>query len=229
MTLARKGHWPEAMAHYDQAIELRPDFGEAHRNRALGWLAHGDFERGWPEAEWRLKCRNPPGFRVSLPRWTGENLGGKTDPAPLGTGPGRHASVHSLRPPGRRARRRGSGSSASRLSPDWSLAAKESIVSSTARRPLRPIDVHAPLMSVPAILGTTLATLPQAPYLSADAATIEHWRRLARCGRSDVSRSGIGLQDRHRLARESSEPNRSLAILPARTAGARSPRFRACA
>ena len=62
MTLARQGHWPEAMAHYDKAIELRPDFGEARRNRALGWLAHGDFERGWEEAEWRLKCRNPPGF-----------------------------------------------------------------------------------------------------------------------------------------------------------------------
>src|SRR5262249_32794632 len=35
---------------------------------------------------------------------------------------------------------------------------------------------HAPLMSVPAIIGTTLSTLPQAPYLSADAATIEQWR-----------------------------------------------------
>ena len=42
--------------------------------------------------------------------------------------------------------------------------------------PLPPIETHAPLMSVPAILGTTLETLPQAPYLSADAATIEQWR-----------------------------------------------------
>ena len=42
--------------------------------------------------------------------------------------------------------------------------------------PLPPIDAHAPLMSVPAIIGTTLSTLPQAPYLSADAATIEQWR-----------------------------------------------------
>ena len=41
MTLARKNQWPEAMAHYDKAIELRPDFGEAHRNRALGLARPG--------------------------------------------------------------------------------------------------------------------------------------------------------------------------------------------
>ncbi len=31
-------------------------------------------------------------------------------------------------------------------------------------------------MSVPGIIGTSLHSLPQAPYLSADAATIEEWR-----------------------------------------------------
>ena len=40
-------------------------------------------------------------------------------------------------------------------------------------------DVHAPLLSLPAILETTLASLPaDVPYLSADAATIETWRSL---------------------------------------------------
>jgi hypothetical protein len=38
-------------------------------------------------------------------------------------------------------------------------------------------DVHAPLLSLPAILGTSIATLPaEVPYLSADAETIETWR-----------------------------------------------------
>ena len=40
-------------------------------------------------------------------------------------------------------------------------------------------DVHAPLMSLPAILGTTLATLPKTvPYLSADRGIIEKWRPI---------------------------------------------------
>jgi hypothetical protein len=40
-----------------------------------------------------------------------------------------------------------------------------------------PCHIHAPLMSLPAILGTTLATLPaQVPYLFTESALVEHWR-----------------------------------------------------
>ena len=39
-------------------------------------------------------------------------------------------------------------------------------------------------MSVPAILGNTLSTLPEAPYLSADAATIDTWRSVLSRSRS---------------------------------------------
>jgi Flp pilus assembly protein TadD len=175
MTLARKNLWAEAMAHYDKAIELRPDFGEAHRNRALGWLAHGDFERGWPEAEWRLKCRNPPGFRVEKPRWAGEHLAGKTIMlhweqglgdtlqfirfAPQVADRGGRVWVFCQRPLARLVAR---------------CEAVDRVFDETT--PVPPFDIHAPLMSVPAILGTTLSSLPQAPYLSPDAATIEVWR-----------------------------------------------------
>ena len=58
MTLARQGKWDEALTWYERALAVRPDFPEAHRNRAYVWLAHGDYERGWPEHEWRLRCRN---------------------------------------------------------------------------------------------------------------------------------------------------------------------------
>ncbi len=175
MTLARQGHWPAAMAHYDKAIELRPDFGEAHRNRALGWLAHGDFERGWEEAEWRLKCRNPPGFRVSHPRWSGENLPEKTILLHWEQGLGDTLQFSRFVP-----------QVAERVGKVWvycqaplyRLVARcpgvARVFDGTIPHP--PFDVHAPLMSVPAILGTTLSTLPAAPYLSADSATIEHWR-----------------------------------------------------
>src|SRR5262249_31899055 len=41
-----------------------------------------------------------------------------------------------------------------------------------------PFDVYAPLMSLPALLGTTLATVPaDVPYLHADAGLVERWRR----------------------------------------------------
>ena len=43
--------------------------------------------------------------------------------------------------------------------------------------PLPDCDVHAPLLSLPAIVRTTLATIPaEIPYLRADAATVQDWR-----------------------------------------------------
>jgi hypothetical protein len=43
--------------------------------------------------------------------------------------------------------------------------------------PLPPFDVHAPLMSLPHLLGTTLQTIPaDVPYLSADPAATARWR-----------------------------------------------------
>ena len=42
---------------YEKALELKPGNPEMHLNRALAWLQMGDFERGWPEYEWRLKCK----------------------------------------------------------------------------------------------------------------------------------------------------------------------------
>ena len=50
-------------------------------------------------------------------------------------------------------------------------------------------DVHASLLSLPAILGTTLANLPAEPYLSVDAGTVEKWRPIvARALRRDCAK-----------------------------------------
>ena len=175
MTLARQGHWDEAMKCYDEAIRLRPDFGEARRNRALGWLAVGDFERGFPESEWRLRCRNPPGYDFPRPRWGGEALEGRTILLHFEQGFGdtlqfirfasqvkeRGGQVWVFCQPG--------------LVRLLSLCPSVDCVMDGSS-PFPDFQLHAPLMSVPAILGTTAATFPSDPYLSADAATIQRWR-----------------------------------------------------
>jgi Flp pilus assembly protein TadD/ADP-heptose:LPS heptosyltransferase len=71
-------HRPEeALREYDDAIRKRPDYAEARLNRALTYLVQGDFERGWPEYEWRWKPPLWKGDSYSLRRWTGASLDGK--------------------------------------------------------------------------------------------------------------------------------------------------------
>src|SRR5262249_32786252 len=78
VTFARRGNWDEAFRCYEQALDRRPDFPEARRTRAFIWLVRGDFRRGWPEYDWRLRCRNHRGLTVNRPRWGGEDLGGRS-------------------------------------------------------------------------------------------------------------------------------------------------------
>ena len=42
------------------------------------WLQSGDFARGWPECEWRLRGQDLPIHRLPQPVWDGAELGGRT-------------------------------------------------------------------------------------------------------------------------------------------------------
>src|SRR4051794_3397585 len=76
-TLRAGKQFAEAVACYDSALRLQPDHAQVHLSRAMTWLQMGDFDRGWPEHEWRLKCpeSSPPGFRQ--PAWDGAPLDGR--------------------------------------------------------------------------------------------------------------------------------------------------------
>jgi hypothetical protein len=51
----------------------------------------------------------------------------------------------------------------------------------TENQQLPAFDVHAPMVSLPGLVGTTLATVPAAvPYLAAEPAKLEHWRERLR-------------------------------------------------
>jgi hypothetical protein len=70
--------------------------------------------------------------------------------------------------------------------------------------PLPPFDTHAPLLSLPGLLATDLASIPvEVPYLAADPALVEHWKAV----RSPVRWLKVGIawqgnprhvNDRHR-------------------------------
>ncbi|MGO9915375.1 MAG: tetratricopeptide repeat protein [Isosphaeraceae bacterium] len=178
-TLARQGKWDKALASYDCALRLQPSYAEARRNRALAWLARGDFERGWPEFEWRLRCRSHVGLSPACPRWTGEDLWGRTIllHCELGLGD----TIQLIRLVTEVRKRNAGGVVVICSKPLGRLIAtcRGIDVVAVEGSLLPPFDVHASLWSLPAILGTTLANLP-APraYLSVDSDTIALWRTV---------------------------------------------------
>ena len=65
-------HW------YQEALKVKPDDPELHRNLGVIHLLLGNLDVGWPEYRWRWSMpgmRRPP---TSAPFWQGEELDGKT-------------------------------------------------------------------------------------------------------------------------------------------------------
>ncbi|HUY35897.1 MAG TPA: tetratricopeptide repeat-containing glycosyltransferase family protein [Pirellulales bacterium] len=176
--LCAQGRLDEALAEYETAIRLKPDYPDVHWNRSLARLLLGDFERGWPEYEWRWRCKGQvPAPNFSQPRWDGSPLLGRTLLLFAEQGLGdtlqfiRYAPL--IQAQGGRVVLQCQRSLVPILS---SLAGVNQLIAQVDPPPA--FDAQAPLMSLPAILGTTLATVPAGvPYLSADPDLMTHWRR----------------------------------------------------
>lgn len=168
MNLARQGRVDDALACYEQALRLRPDYPEAHRNRALLWLARGDFARGLPEYEWRLRCRGHDPSPSTRPRWWGEDLGGRTVLLHAEQGLGDTVQMLRYCP---LVKERGARVVAAVPACLLRLAAccsgLDQVVALGGELPDH--EVQAPLMSLPAIFGTTVESIPSAAsYLSVE-------------------------------------------------------------
>jgi Flp pilus assembly protein TadD len=175
MTLARLGRWDEALEYYERALRVAPNYAEIRRNRAYARLYLGDFERGWPEHEWRLKCRRHAGYRVERPEWGGESLPGKIIVLHFEQGYGDTLQFVRFAPMVKQRVGLVVVLCQTRLLrivsrvPGVDLAFDGSTNAPNCQ-------VHASLMSLPAIFGTTMATVPSTiPYLFNDPVVLERW------------------------------------------------------
>jgi Tfp pilus assembly protein PilF len=172
-----QGNLGKAAAHYQKALDLRPDFADAQLGRAICYLTEGDFERGWPAYEGRLRI---PGFvpQPNIPRWKGEPLAGRS--LLLLAEQGMGDTLHFVRY-ARLLKERGAR---------VVLACQPALGRLLASQPdvdelfiqgsgeLPRCDFYLPLMSAPGAFGTTAATIPRdVPYLAADPALTERWRK----------------------------------------------------
>ena len=183
LVLHEQARYEEALPHYDKALALEPNYAEAHANRAVLLLLLGRFAEGWDEYEWRWKV---DGFTTSprdhgRPQWDGSDLNG--EPILLHAEQGLGSAIQFVRYVFKVAERGGQvllECPRPLFGLFSSLAAgSPAPVSRVIVRgePPPAFHVHAPLMSLPRILGTTVDTIPDTvPYLDADPAAAAAWR-----------------------------------------------------
>jgi Flp pilus assembly protein TadD len=174
--LAARGQFAQAAQIHQNILAAHPDYAPAHWDLALLLLLQGDYQRGWPEYEWRWRVPDLRlGAPLNTPRWRGEDLAGKTILIHTEQGLGDAIQFCRFIP-----------SVAERAGKLILLCQRELLplferlpgVAQCLPRDQQPPahDVHCPLLSLPMILGITLENLPAAfPYLSADAALVQKW------------------------------------------------------
>jgi tetratricopeptide (TPR) repeat protein len=190
--LQLQGKVSDALACYEATLRCRPDSAQAHRNRALLRLLLGDFAKGWPEYEWRWRMPDIAWPNYSQPRWQGESLAGRTILlwSEQGIGDviqfvryaalvkqagaqvlvGTPASLHALL----------------KTAPGIDCVVLGGVGEDS-------FDFQIPLMSLPAMCGTTLETIPaMIPYLHAEPERIASWRETLAA--FDGFKVGIGWQ-----------------------------------
>ena len=176
IALKEQGKLPEAVASLQEALRLQPDHAEAHNRLAMTWLLMGNFAQGWTEYEWRWRYKHftlPP---YRQPLWDGTPLEGKTILLHAEQGFGdvlqfiRYAPL--VKECGGRVH---VACKAELLCLLADAPGIDQLVALDA--PLPAFDVFAPLMSLPWLFETTLATVPiPIPYLFADPQLVESWR-----------------------------------------------------
>jgi tetratricopeptide (TPR) repeat protein len=175
-----QGKFELALESFQQVLRLAPNHAQAHKGRAFVWLLRGDFERGWPEFEWRWAQPGfvPRAFNQSL--WDGSDLGDRT--LLLYAEHGLGDTLQFVRYANAVSRKLMTGNARiivecqPQLLPLLSTATGiDRLVGRGDALPC--FDAHAPLLSMPRILGTTLENIPNnVPHLHADPDMLKHWR-----------------------------------------------------
>ena len=174
--LRDQGRFDEALTSYRQAEELKPNYCDPHWNQSLVWLVQGDFERGWAEYEWRWQLKNFKRRPCPQPLWDGSSLEGRTILLAAEQGLGDTLQFIRYAP---LVRQRGATVLAEVQKPlRQLLAGLAGVDRLLVQGEATPdFETYAPLLSLPRLLGTTLANVPaDVPYLQADESLVARWR-----------------------------------------------------
>jgi tetratricopeptide (TPR) repeat protein len=193
------GRMEEALRAHELAVERDPECAGTHYNLALTRLRLGDWRQGWPgyEARWRFREVHRAPRKFAQPRWQGEALDGRRILLHAEQGLGdtiqfcRYATLVEAR----------GGVVLLQLQPPverlmQSLAAVRAGLAEThllgARLP--EFDLECPLLSLPAVFGSTRETVPwPGAYLGADLRLVAEKRAAFADGGREARQLRVGL------------------------------------
>ena len=172
----------EAAHGYRQALALRPEDARIHKDYGWVLLKQGDLAAGFREYEWRWRIKDfpvkmPP---FAQPRWDGGDLAGRTLLLHAEQGLGDTLQFIRYAPLLPRQGARGVLARVVLECPRelvrllGGMSALDRVLGPGEDRP--DFDCHAPLLSLPLLVGTTLATVPAGiPYLAPPPGLTEVW------------------------------------------------------
>ena len=178
--LARLGRHAEALKTYQRTVALNPEHAEAQWNEALTRLRLGDLIGGFDKYEWgwmRFEAAEYQRRNFPRPVWNGEPLGGRSILVHAEQGLGDTMQMARYVP--LIAARGGRVLLEAQPTLQELLKTLPGVAQVIARgEELPDFDVHCPMMHLPKVFRTELATIPaETPYLFADAARIARWRQ----------------------------------------------------
>ncbi|HIJ62009.1 MAG TPA: tetratricopeptide repeat protein [Rhodospirillaceae bacterium] len=187
--MRRQGRPREAVDLNRRVLVDSPADAAAHYNLAILLLGLGHFAEGWRHYEFRWQTKDFPSPKRDFrqPLWTGEALAGRRILLHSEQGLGDCLQFCRYAPLVATTGRVILEVQAPLVRLLAGLPGIERVIAKG--EPLPPFDVHCPLLSLPGAFGTTLDTLPPAPYLRAAGDRAAAWRR--RIG--DDGRLAVGL------------------------------------
>ena len=165
----------QAIVAYRKCLQLQDDFPEAHYHLGLTLLLQGELPEGWREYQWRLHCRPAIPTHFSSPSWDGAPLAGQT--ILLHSEQGLGDTLQFIRYVPLVAAQ--GGKILLSVQPELKDLLQSALTVDQwldPTQPPPPCDLHCSLLSLPHLLGTTLANIP--PMLSgltAPSQDIAHW------------------------------------------------------
>jgi uncharacterized protein (TIGR03032 family) len=156
----------QAIGHYERAIELQPNYAQAHFNLGMNLLQIGDYARGFAECEWRPLN----GFHCPHPKWDGHPIPEKTLVVYTEQGAGDALQFARYLPLAAKRCKNLILACPAKLMPIFATISGIGQIREPGQISVTEFDTYLPLMSLPHVFKTTLDTIPTTiPYVDAAA------------------------------------------------------------